>query len=303
MDTVLNFCQAHGFAFSSRRKTVDSLAEKIETGRFGSWSELDDLFACTVIVPTLVEEPRVIDFCCSVFDVIRVKKLGDALKAPDVFRFDSTRIYARLKSPEVGMSNMEGEKSVFDVQFEVQVRTAFEHAWSMATHSLAYKTHEIDWKRLRLASQLKATVEQLDALILAYDQVLQKVSESRWPDLEKKKKISDATLGFFEERLLPEELLPRDLSRFSDNLYALLKSSSTTVNVTRALRIIEEELRSSSIDRIPRSISLLQYFLAILITRSVLQPPFENYVCHITPELLSLYPNLKDIDKVFGYNT
>jgi hypothetical protein len=35
---------------------------------------------------------------------------------------------------------------------------------------LVYKSSEIDWKRLRLAAQIKANVEQLDTLILAFEQ-------------------------------------------------------------------------------------------------------------------------------------
>ncbi|NEQ78695.1 MAG: hypothetical protein F6K23_40335, partial [Okeania sp. SIO2C9] len=49
-EALLNFCDAKGYAFTSRIKTIESLAEKIETGRFEKWSDLDDLFACTIII-------------------------------------------------------------------------------------------------------------------------------------------------------------------------------------------------------------------------------------------------------------
>lgn len=61
--TLVNFCEQKGYAFTSRVKSVESLAEKIETGRFKRWSDLDDLFACTVIIPNLSHEQEVIDFC------------------------------------------------------------------------------------------------------------------------------------------------------------------------------------------------------------------------------------------------
>jgi ppGpp synthetase/RelA/SpoT-type nucleotidyltranferase len=32
--TLVNFCESRGYAFSSRIKSIESLAEKIETGRF-----------------------------------------------------------------------------------------------------------------------------------------------------------------------------------------------------------------------------------------------------------------------------
>ena len=40
--TMLNFCDDKGYALTSRIKTIESLAEKIETGRFKKWSELND---------------------------------------------------------------------------------------------------------------------------------------------------------------------------------------------------------------------------------------------------------------------
>ena len=66
-ETLLNFCENKGYAFTSRIKTVESLAEKIETGRFQKWTDLDDLFACTVIIPTLSHEDEVLEFCQNSF--------------------------------------------------------------------------------------------------------------------------------------------------------------------------------------------------------------------------------------------
>jgi ppGpp synthetase/RelA/SpoT-type nucleotidyltranferase len=33
-ETMLNFCDSNGYALTSRIKTIESLADKIETGRF-----------------------------------------------------------------------------------------------------------------------------------------------------------------------------------------------------------------------------------------------------------------------------
>ena len=61
--TLQTFCEEKGYAFQSRIKSLDSLAEKIECGRHSIWWELDDLFACTIIIPTLNEESSVEAFC------------------------------------------------------------------------------------------------------------------------------------------------------------------------------------------------------------------------------------------------
>lgn len=160
--TLVNFCESKGYAFTSRIKSVESLAEKIETGRFKKWSNLDDLFACTVIIPTLSHEEEVIQFCKNAFEINRTIKRGQNKKAPDVFRFDSTRIYAQIKRTQT--LNVDNELSIYNIIFEIQIKSAFEHAWSVSTHDLVYKSSEIDWKKLRLAAQIKANVEQLDTL-------------------------------------------------------------------------------------------------------------------------------------------
>ena len=162
--TMLNFCDYKGYALTSRIKTIESLAEKIETGRFKKWSELNDLFACTVIIPSLSQEQEVIEFCQNTFNVKKIVKKGQNKKSPNTFIFDSTRIYAQLKRAED--TNLDNLLSIFDIVFEIQIKTAFEHAWAVSTHDLVYKSDEIDWKKLRLAAQIKATVEQLDTMIM-----------------------------------------------------------------------------------------------------------------------------------------
>lgn len=86
--TMLNFCENQGYALTYRIKTIESLAEKIETGRFKKLSDLNDLFACTVIIPTLSQELEVIEFCKEAFEVTKIIKRGQSKKSPDTFTFD-----------------------------------------------------------------------------------------------------------------------------------------------------------------------------------------------------------------------
>src|SRR4051812_20847748 len=80
--TVLNYCNHNGYAIISRIKTVDSLAEKIETGRYKKWSDIDDLFGCAIIVPTLLNEEDVHEFCKDKFLIKRMIKRGQTKKDP-----------------------------------------------------------------------------------------------------------------------------------------------------------------------------------------------------------------------------
>ena len=207
-ETVLRFCEENGYAYLGRQKTIESLSEKLESGRFMCWSDIDDLFACTVVIPTLQHEESVIEFMRSTFNEHQLRKRGSSKKAPDVFRFDSTRFIGKLK-PFPGMD----ATPIQQLSFEVQIKSSFDHAWAVATHDLVYKSGEINWKRLRLAGQMKAVVEQLDALSLAFDTATDYITESQWEEVELKKKIAQ----YFDDRItderIPAESKPKDLSR------------------------------------------------------------------------------------------
>lgn len=297
--TLIKYCEEQGYAFTSRVKSIESLAEKIETGRFKKWTDLDDLFACTVIVPTLSHEKEVITFCKETFDNKRMIKRGQNQKAPDIFKFDSTRIYAQLK-PSIKTEN---SFSIYDITFEIQIKSAFEHAWSVSTHDLVYKSPEIDWRRLRLAAQIKATVEQLDTLILAFEETAKIIQENDYSQIKIKRHLASEVKKLFDTQKIPDELQPKDMTRFCDNLYRLLDARNN--KETRESDIVNElvkEIKSTPTKRIPRSISLFQYCFAILIDKEIIGLPIKNYYCHITDELKTLYPNIDtDYTCIFQY--
>jgi ppGpp synthetase/RelA/SpoT-type nucleotidyltranferase len=297
-ETLLNFCDGKGYAFTSRIKTVESLAEKIETGRFKKWSDLDDLFACTVIIPTLLDEKEIIEFCKTTFEIIRTVKRGQNKKPPDTFRFDSTRIYARLRKND----DTDNMLSIYKIIFEIQIKSAFEHAWSVSTHDLVYKNDEIDWKRFRLAAQLKATVEQLDTLILAFEETSGFIKDNDYPEIKIKRYLATETNKLFQSGKIPDELKPKDMSRFCDNLYRLLVNVGQEDNIKKIIKHITTKIQSTQINQIPRSISLFQYFVAILVSDRIIDPSTKNHYWHITQEVTTLYPSLQNIISTFQYD-
>src|SRR5262245_25509798 len=98
-DTLQVYCDPKGYALVSRTKTLSSVSEKIESGRFTKWSDLDDLIACAVVVPTLAQEKDVLAFLEEAFVAVSIKHRGSSKKAPDVFRFDTTRFIGKLRVP------------------------------------------------------------------------------------------------------------------------------------------------------------------------------------------------------------
>ncbi|WP_168203020.1 MULTISPECIES: hypothetical protein [unclassified Tardiphaga] len=284
--------------FISRIKTIESAAEKIETGRYRSFEEIDDLVAFTVVVPTLKHEEEAVAHCANSFVISSIRNRTSAKKAPDVFRFDSTRLYGRLQKPDgVDIRGI----SIYDIVFEIQIRTAFEHAWIVATHPLTYKSETVDWKRFRLAAQLKASAEQLDLAINSFDVLAESVAEAPWPEIQQKALIIEMIHRLVDDEIIPAEAAPKDLSRFSENLVSLIQSSKRKPKMGDALSELERELRTLTIDTFPRSASILQVCMGLLCQKGILTGPLQKYTCHITDPLTQLYPELRTLSPVFDY--
>lgn len=292
-ERILTHCSRHGYAFVGRLKDTDSLFEKIETGRFANWSNLDDLYGCSIVIPFLDAEEAVIDWLGAQFDILETRRRGTTFKDPTVFRFDATRVIARLKA-----GDFTAQSELTKISFEVQVRTAFEHAWSVATHSLAYKGERVDWSRLRLAAQLKASVEQLDMLVLGFDGAAAAIQSHRWPDVVTRSKIENVFRSRFEAGTLPPEVQPCSWMRFCENVQRLILSSGEATLrgnqahkfVEKRLHVIEAALDAAAGDY-PRSLSLLQFCISALVNAGNITGELNNYIPYLSEELRTLCPN------------
>ncbi|MFD3340040.1 hypothetical protein ACFWVW_13035 [Streptomyces anthocyanicus] len=218
--TLRTYCDRSGYLFFDRIKKVESLSEKLEGGRIAKWSEIDDLYACTIVVPTTSHEPGVIRKLDACFARVSMRSRGTTKKAPEVFRFDTTRYYARLSEGAAA----ERAPGIESVTFEVQIATAFEYAWSTVTHDLVYKGDRVDWKKQRLAAQLKAAVEQIEMIIGAFDQVSGAVPESEWPEIAAKDSIVERFQELIADGVIASNLTPVSWRRFADNVSALVAS-------------------------------------------------------------------------------
>lgn len=298
-DVIMKYCQDNDFLFDDRLKTLESVAEKIETGRYKSWIDIDDIYACTIVINLATEEEDTIKFLNSIFDCIMIKRKTEIKKAPDVFRFDSTRFIGRLKKPVYFPDDR--YINIYDIKFEIQIKTIFDYAWSKTNHALTYKSDEINWQKLRLSAQLKASVEQLDMLLLGFEKTAEYVGRGRWPDIEDKIIILNFFKEKFDQQLIPRELTPKNWSRFCDNIYRLFQAyqrdrptgrSDRRLNcLETCLDLIDNEIKLLDYNRFPRSISLFQFVLGTLGTKSEFEK-FDDYYTLVTDELRTLYPNL-----------
>jgi len=302
--TLWNFCRSQGYALTLRLKSLDSVAQKIESGRFRRWSEIDDLLAATVIVPTLRHEEDVLAYLADTFDIRRRRLRSDGFKAPDAFRFEATRVTVNLR-PAPGTE----PTPIESLPFEIQIRTAFEHAWSVTTHALAYKGDTLDWKKLRLAAQLKAAVEQLDLLIIGFENVAEQVMRHGWFEVATGEQIFSLLERLFAERVIPPELQPINLGLSAKSIAAAILDSRSAPRPPReretfwrqSCETVEARLRANRSEGSPRALSLFQYVFGELAKAGVITPPLTKFTPPVTAELVSLYPEVRAFGTGFDF--
>jgi hypothetical protein len=298
-DALRSYAQERLLPLVARIKTIESAAEKIETGRYRSFAEIDDLVACTMVIPNLPHENDAIEHCHRLFRIDEVKRRASTQKSPELFRFDSTRLYGFINRPD-GQGDS-GPVSIFDIKFEIQIRTAFEHAWIVSTHPLIYKSDSIDWKRFRMAAQIKAASEQLDLSIVQFEQLAAAIDESPFPELKLKRNVVELIESLIRDKIIPREASPKDMSRFAENLLSLLRASKRRIEPQLALRKLDEGLRAFTSETFPQSASLLQVCIGTLCQSGLLSGPLQKYSCHITEQLTQLFPETGTLTPVFDY--
>src|ERR1700682_1909214 len=71
--TIAQWCRDRTYLFRGRIKTVESTGEKLEGGRYASWTAIDDLYACMIVVPDRNHVGKVLAYLETTFLVQAVR--------------------------------------------------------------------------------------------------------------------------------------------------------------------------------------------------------------------------------------
>lgn len=223
-----------GWFFISRIKQLESFALKIETGRVDDPRRMEDFFACTIIVPTLLQVSDAEQLLESLYEVDTRRPSNDDTthKKSSDFVFDDLRLYLKRRAVSTGRNDdLEG------VIFEVQIKTILQHAWGIASHDLIYKTDNVSWPKERIAFQVKAMLEHAEIAIAEAE----RLADS--PAISKKDQETASTLGIIHviRGFWTPERLPRDIKRLAESILRVMKTCDLNSNQLEAVLTKEKQ--------------------------------------------------------------
>ena len=215
VDHRINATRDPRWHYESRVKQLISFALKMETGRFNCPSALEDFFACTLVVANASEIANAEKIVNEHFSVKYRRPENNAkTQSPDYFPFDDLRLYVTLQENKSLPPN-----DLQEIIFEIQIKTFLQHAWSIATHELIYKSDGASWSKQRIAFQIKAMLEHAEISIQQAEQLANCAALAK--EDNQTKKVRD-TIALLKTQWNDDEL-PDDRGRLAKNIISLLK--------------------------------------------------------------------------------
>jgi hypothetical protein len=236
VDKKLGSVKKEEWHYISRVKGEESYALKVESGRYADISTLEDFFACTLVVPNFGQIKKAEAIVRSIFEFSyrRPTKDKKTHKPSHSFEFDDLRLYAKwVDDPDLPPTELNG------LVFEIQIKTFLQHAWSIATHDLIYKSCEANWSKERIAFQIKAMLEHAESSIQQAEDMAKSSSAMKTDQTTKRLSSLITLLG---EIWKNEDDLPEDKKRLSSNVLNLLKCLEMKDETLKMILVKETEL-------------------------------------------------------------
>lgn len=231
-------CIKRRWHYESRIKEEASVALKIETGRVKNLENIEDFFACTIVVKNSSEISDALALVRRVFTIRyrRPQNPTETRKQPSAFIFDDLRLYCTMKRE----ASLPPSPLITKV-FEIQIKTFLLHAWSIATHDLTYKTDDVSWGKERIAFQLRAMLEHAELSLLEAE----KLATSTVLALTNKESEELRETIRLLQNNWPTDLLPDDLKRAAISIGSVISAVGVTRDRLQEL-LTAEQARNGS---------------------------------------------------------
>jgi ppGpp synthetase/RelA/SpoT-type nucleotidyltranferase len=271
IDLLLDGHREKKWHYESRLKELESYAQKAETGRLAP-NRPEDYFACTIVVENATSIQRAVELVEKYCDIEYKRPAQTTVthKGPESFPFDDLRLYVRLKAnPSLP------PKQIDKLLFEVQIKTYLQHAWTIATHDLVYKSNDISWSQQRIAFQIKAILEGAETSILSA-QALKSAPNINLQDgkTSQQKEIITAVTKLWEQSDLPD-----NITRLAQTIYDLMKA--VNIHLDEVVKCVNAE---TGVGRGVNTKNLPPYLIIIQSLINSNNTSFKKYVTTKKPE-------------------
>ena len=255
VDCIIEYSKEDTWHYFGRIKTKESCALKIEAGHKIDPYNLDDFFACTIVVENNSEIEKAVELVRRFFNIESRKPISDKFThmAPSSFLFDDLRLYVRLKYDE-RLPQKHKHNTLSGILFEIQIKTFLQHAWAIAAHKLIYKEGELSWSKQRIAYQTKAMLEHAEISI--YE--IEKIKESKMLNKRNRKTEELKKIKKFLARNWKEDKLPVASNRLAENVDLLIKALG--INIAKLQKLLNVE---SSSGKGTKTLNLSPYFIIV----------------------------------------
>jgi len=197
--------------YESNIKPLESLAQKIESGIVKDPNDVIDLFRATIVVATRKDIEKLKNVMKEVFIIDKV--IENRKKKPSDFVYDDLHLYIKYK-----MGLIMPGKDYRKRAFELQIKTFLQHGWAKSTRDILYKGSGFSWKNHRIASQIKAMLEQSDDVLAKIEKISDICPDNDYQEFKEKSKIVDIV-----ENKWDGVSLPQDKISLCENIYSLLR--------------------------------------------------------------------------------
>lgn len=243
VDDIVKSNKNERWHYESRIKQIESFAMKIEMGRFDKTEIFEDFFASTLVVKNLNEVSLAEKFISNHFKINSKRPQSKNFTHKDSFSFpfDDLRLYVSLKDFDTG----ELAPEMYEKVFEIQIKTFLQHAWTIATHDLIYKSDKINWAKERIAYQVKASLEHAEVTISGVEE-LSRSSELAKENKEVKK--VNQLISMILNHWRPEDL-PTDRRRLAQNIIGFIEAIGVSLTELNEILIIEKQQKRGVLTR------------------------------------------------------
>jgi putative GTP pyrophosphokinase len=172
-------------ATSHRVKKFDSFYEKAnkvrdERLRYDEpLKQITDLVGFRVVVIARRNVDQVCELTRQNFEVLEEENKADRLLSEGRLGYESHHLIVRLGQKRTQLGEYQG---LCEIPFEIQVRTALQHAWAENEHRVQYKTTrkdpELQKRFLRLAGVVSSADEEFDRIYEINERLEQQVRDS-----------------------------------------------------------------------------------------------------------------------------